>query len=157
MCVCVCGDIDCGLKSLGAMLSCPGAKPKHISQGAIRNLITALNCSLSASLLLSALFPLLFPPSSLSLAPLLKTVYQSNLTLASLSFSAFISCCSFLSFFLALAGWAETPAGAAVFLSAPWGEKKGPSQRVLIVPDIHCATGYNKDSSAVSIVHLTFF
>lgn len=64
LCVCVCvyvrGDIDCVLRSLGATLSCPGATPKHISQGAIRNLITALNCSLSASLLLSP--PRLFSP-----------------------------------------------------------------------------------------------
>lgn len=35
-------------KSLGATLSCPGVKPKHISRGAIRSLITPLHRSLSA-------------------------------------------------------------------------------------------------------------
>lgn len=61
MCVCVCG----------ALLSCPGAMPKHISQGAIRNLITALNCSLSAFSLALGSRPLLplFPPPSRSRLP----------------------------------------------------------------------------------------
>lgn len=120
---CVCESIDCGLKSLGAILSCPGATPKHISQGAIRNLITALNCSLSASLLHSVHFPFfpLFSPFllSFSLSELfLKLCIHLSLHLPlSLSLSLvalFLSFVCFASFLPALAGLAKMPAGTVL-------------------------------------------
>lgn len=78
----LCAIRDCQLRSLGAMLSCPGATPKHISQGAIRNLITTLNCSLSASLPLSVHFH--YFPHFLAL-PALSPSLPPNLTFGSLS------------------------------------------------------------------------
>lgn len=102
MCVCVYGGIACGLKSRGATLSCPGATPKHISQGAIKNLITALNCSLSAfSLALSSLpFTSSPPPQTEDPSPFTKSPL---LLLFSLSY--------------ALDSLAQTPAGAAESVS----------------------------------------
>lgn len=82
MCVCVWNE------SLGAKLSCPGAPPKHVSQGAIRNFITASRCSLSASPQLLdhfAFFPHIFSYTSFLLSPSCppQTVYPSNRTLVS--------------------------------------------------------------------------
>lgn len=51
-------------KSLGATLSCPGVKPKHISRGAIRSLITPLHRSLCLFQLTLLCFTQHFTPSS---------------------------------------------------------------------------------------------
>lgn len=97
------------------MLSCPGAMPKHISQGAIRNLITALNCSLSTSPPLSVHFPYssVFSPFLLSLSKLC------------FSLTLFFCLRLLLLSFLALAG----------FVCHYGGQR--PLKCVSIVPDVH--------------------
>lgn len=129
------------------MLSRPGATPKPISQGAIRNLITALNCSLSASPLLhcfrftSPFLPSFSPFSCLSPSRLLQLCIY--LIMPS-PLSSFLACCLPLIYtVLHLLVWDEKPAGAAAFMSVlvgGWirggGEEEDPSKCGSIVPTL---------------------
>lgn len=93
--------------------------------------------------------PLLFPflPLLRALSPLLK-LYPSDVTHASLSFSASISCCSFPTF-LHLLVWQKC---LLVLLCSCHHCGKKPSKCVSIVPDMYCAAANNKKVHLLSLL-----